>query len=175
MKSIPSFSATRLGAVSLGLMLVLSFHGNAAAQWKWKDDSGRVQYSDLPPPPHVAEDKILQRPHGAQRRGPAFVPPEAASAAAPALPASAPKGDPELEAKRAKQKEEEAAKRKAEEVKLAAARAENCTRAKRYVTSLQEGQRIGRTNAKGEREVLDDAGRAAEIKRAQEIVATDCK
>jgi hypothetical protein len=171
MKSIPSFSATRLGALSLGLMLVLSFHGNASAQWKWKDDSGRVQYSDLPPPPNVAEDKILQRPHGAQRRVPTFLP-EASSA--PAAPANVPKADAELEAKRAKQKDEEAAQKKAAEEKVAAAKAENCVRAKRYVASLQDGQRIGRTNDKGEREILNDSQRAVELQRAQGVVANDC-
>lgn len=176
MNSISSFSASRLGALSLGLMLVLSFHGNAAAQWKWKDDSGRVQYSDLPPPPGVREDRILQRPHGAQRRAPTFVTdPSASGTAAPAAAASQPQGDPELEAKRAKQKEEEAAKRKAEEERVALAKSENCVRAKRYVASLKEGQRIGRTNDKGEREILDDNQRAVELKRAEEVVAKDCK
>jgi hypothetical protein len=176
MNSILSFSASRLGAISLGLMLVLSFHGNAAAQWKWKDDSGRVQYSDLPPPPSVKEEKILQRPHGAQRRVPTFASdPAASGAAAPAAAASLPKVDPELEAKRNKQKDEEAAKRKAEEERVAVAKSESCARATRYVASLKEGRRIGRTNDKGEREVLDDNQRAAEISRAEGVAATNCK
>ena len=34
----------------------------AAAQWKWRDKNGQVQYSDLAPPNGVAERDILQRP-----------------------------------------------------------------------------------------------------------------
>jgi hypothetical protein len=35
--------------------------------------------------------------------------------------------------------------------------------------------RISQTNAKGEREILDDAQRAAEVKRIEKIIASDCK
>ena len=35
--------------------------------------------------------------------------------------------------------------------------------------------RIARTNEKGEREVLDDAARASEVKRAQSIIDSDCQ
>jgi hypothetical protein len=32
-----------------------------------------------------------------------------------------------------------------------------------------------RTNAQGEREVLDDKGRAEEMQRARAVIASDCK
>ena len=35
--------------------------------------------------------------------------------------------------------------------------------------------RIAQLNAKGEREILDDAQRAAEVKRLQQVIARDCK
>ena len=31
-------------------LLLLSLASTAAAQWKWRDANGKVQYSDLPPP-----------------------------------------------------------------------------------------------------------------------------
>jgi hypothetical protein len=34
---------------------------------------------------------------------------------------------------------------------------------------------LSRVNSKGEREIMDDAARAAEAKRLQEIMAADCK
>jgi hypothetical protein len=40
---------------------------------------------------------------------------------------------------------------------------------------LESGQRIARVNAQGEREVLDDKGRAEEMQRARQVMASDCK
>jgi len=185
MKSARQFPAVRLAVVALGALLTLSLSHPAFAQWKWKDQSGRVQYSDLPPPQSVSEADILQRPSGSARKAaPAFAPGSAQAAAAAmaasAAASSAASGpakavEPELEAKRRKAAEEEATKRRAEEEKQKAARADNCLRAKAQVRALDDGMRMARVNAKGEREVLDDKGRAEESKRARDIVASDCK
>ena len=40
---------------------------------------------------------------------------------------------------------------------------------------ISSGQRIARSNDRGEREVLDDAARALEQQRLQSVVDTDCK
>ena len=56
----------RLGVwVSLGL-LAWSLAAPAAAQWAWKDDNGRVVYSDRPPPSAVKADRIVRQPSNAQ-------------------------------------------------------------------------------------------------------------
>jgi Domain of unknown function (DUF4124) len=160
-------------AAVLGAVLALP----AEAQWKWRDKSGRVQYSDLPPPASVAEQDVLQRPGGAQRRGAVVAPPPAAPAsAASGVLTLAPKTvEPELEGKRRKVEAEKAAKGKAEDQRIAAARAENCSRAKGQLRTLDDGIRIARTNAQGEREILDDKGRAEERQRTMDILASDCK
>jgi hypothetical protein len=154
----------------LGLTLALP----ASAQWKWLDKHGQTQYSDLPPPAGTAEREILQRPNtGASRGSP---PPAAPASAASGAPQLAPKAvDPELEARRKKAEQEAADKRKAEEAKVAAAQAENCTRAKSQMRTIDSGVRMTRVNAKGEREFLDDAARAAEAKRTREVMASECK
>ena len=163
----------------MGALLALP----AEAQWKWRDKGGRVQYSDLPPPASVSEQDILQRPNGAQRQAAAAPRPAAAPASAASV-ASAASGvamlapktvEPELEAKRRKVEAEKAAKDKAEEQRMAAARADNCVRAKAQLRTLDDGIRIARTNANGEREILDDKGRADERKRTADIMASDCK
>jgi hypothetical protein len=51
----------------------------------------------------------------------------------------------------------------------------NCTQAKGYLGTLQDGIRITRTGANGEREFLDDKARADETKRARDVIASDCK
>lgn len=157
-------------AAVLGALLAVP----AQAQWKWRDKNGQTQYSDLPPPAGVAESDILQRPTVAQRGAAAAAP--AASGAASGAPALAPKGsDPALEAKRRQAEQEVAAKKKAEDEKVAIAKADNCLRAKAQMRTLDSGVRIARTNDKGEREFMDDAARAAEAKRTQGIIASECK
>ena len=55
------------------------------------------------------------------------------------------------------------------------AKIENCARAKQARTTFDSGVRVARTNAAGEREVMDDAARAAEVKRIQAVIDSDCK
>ena len=43
-------------ALLVGLA-VFAFSGGALAQWAWKDDNGRVVYSDRPPPAGVKSDQ----------------------------------------------------------------------------------------------------------------------
>ncbi len=149
----------------------------ADAQWKWRDKAGRWQYSDLPPPPDIADKDIVGRPPGARtaRTGAGPVAAGAASAASAPAPALPRAGEPELEAKRKAAEQAEADKRKADEAKLAAARAENCSRAREQLRTLDSGIRIARVNAQGEREVLDDAARAESTRRAREAVASECR
>lgn len=161
-------------ALLIAAVIGIALAGPASAQWKWRDGKGQVQYSDLPPPPGTPEKEILQRPAGSLvRSAPAAAPVAASAASAPPL---VPKGtEPELEAKRKKQEQDDADKRKAEEQRIAAAKAENCTRARSQLRTLESGVRMARTNDKGEREILDDKQLAAEQKRARDVIASDCK
>lgn len=161
-----------------------SFALTAFAQWQWIDKDGRKVYSDRSPPADILEKNILKRPGGFARA--AAVPEPSTGAADPASPAvsaaagkaSAPKlsgKDAELETKKKQAENEDAAKKKIEEEKLAKSNAETCERAKKYLGTLQSGVRIGTTNTKGEREIMDDAKRAEESKRTQGIVDGNCK
>ena len=147
----------------------------AHAQWKWRDKSGQVNASDRPPPLDVPAKDILARPAPEVRR--ALPEPAAASAAASAATTAnlAPAGDPQLEARRRAAEKEQASKAKADEERNKAQRDENCRRARGHVAALEGGQRIARTNEKGEREVLDDRGRADELRQARSVIAADCR
>lgn len=81
----------------------------------------------------------------------------------------------EVEARRLKAEQEQAAKAKGEAVHAAEVRAENCKRARGAQAALESGQRMARTNEKGEREVLDDRARAEELGQARSVVASDCR
>lgn len=156
----------------------------AMAQWQWLDKDGRKVFSDRAPPPEIQEKNILKRPGG--KLTPTVKPAaqditantDQATSASPALPTSAAKGvgvDKELEAKKKQAADAEAAKRKVEEEKIVKAKIENCARAKQAKVGLDAGIRISRMNSSGEREVMDETARAAESKRIQVIMATDCK
>jgi hypothetical protein len=174
----------RLSALARALApaLVLALAATAASaqpqqQWKWRDAGGRITVSDLPPPRDVADKDILQRPDPVVRK-PAPTAAGASAAASAASAAAAPAARPvdkDLEARKRAAEAERQAKAKAEEDKLAQQRAENCRRARSHITTLESGQRIARVNAKGEREILDDAARATEMRQAREVAASECR
>ena len=170
-----------LMAATAAMLVLVSLP--AEAQWKWKDKGGRIQYSDLPPPADTPDQDILARPSAPRRSNTA--PAAAAAASAPSSP-TAPPGtapaatpppkavDPEFEAKRKKAEGEVQAKNKAEEDRIAAAKADNCARARAQLRTFESGIRVTRTNDKGEREFLDDKQRADETKHAKDVIAADC-
>lgn len=155
----------------------------ASAQWQWTDKDGRKVFSDRAPPSDVLEKNILKRPGiGAKAMANPNTPSLASSpveaASAPQSAASAPKLsgiDKELADKKKKAEEAQAAQRKAEQEKVVKAKVENCARAKQAKANFDSGVRVSRINEKGEREVLDDAARATEVKRIQAIVNSDCQ
>lgn len=162
----------------------LPFALSAFAQWQWMDKDGRKVFSDRSPPADIQEQNILKRPAGSAR--PAAQPvPEAVAGGTPTGAASAPSvkvrvpklsgKDAELEAKKKKAEDEESAMKKVDEEKAAKARGENCDRAKSGLATLQSGVRMASVNAKGEREVFDDAKRTAETRRTQDVIDSDCK
>ena len=152
--------------------LLLAFALPASAQWAWKDQNGRLVYSDQAPPPSVKPTQIVRQPGGS---APGSV------AAAPA--ASDAKSDArgqktvaEQEAEfRKRQKERADAESKAQrDEQLLAMKAAECERQRGYLRSLEDGNRIFQTNTSGEREVIDDAKRDAEIRRVRESLIKNC-
>jgi hypothetical protein len=162
----------------LSVAITLPF--SVSAQWQWLDKDGRKVFSDRPPPDDVPAKNILTQPRAAAKVAVAAVAP-ASAASAPATPASAaasaPKAsgkDKELEEKKKLADAAEAAKKKEEAAKIAKDRAENCQRAKQALTVYKSGERVRQPNAKGEMEFLTDEARAAETKRTQEVVNSNC-
>ncbi|GAB1384851.1 hypothetical protein MASR1M50_31720 [Burkholderiales bacterium] len=166
-------------ALLLGLTLTAAIA--AQAQYQWVDKDGRRVFSDRPPPADIPAKNVLTQPRGARApqaapvAGPAASASEPASAAAAAPRPPAAGVDKALEEKKKQNEAAEAARKKADEERAAASRAENCKRAMSAKATLESGMRMARVNDKGEREVLDDAQRAAELKRVNAIIASDCK
>jgi hypothetical protein len=149
--------------------LFLAISGGAGAQaYRWVDQDGKVRYGDTPPPGVKATP--LKLPSGG-----ASVAPAAADAAAkgankgPLTPAEQEKEyrKRQAEAQKAREKEDK-------EQRDAAAKQENCARARETLAALESGQRIVRTRPDGERYYLDDSQREGEIAQARQSVNSWC-
>jgi len=146
--------------------LGMLFAGLAGAQqYKWVDQNGKTQYGDVPPP-GVKAQRLKPPP------GPAPAPGAAAKkdekgAAKPLSPEAA-----------YRKRQEDAQKEREKEMQgeqEASAKRENCTRAQEALRTLESGQRIARTDGKGERYYLEDAQIAQETARARQIVQESCR
>lgn len=163
--------------LTLGLTCLIAT--SALAQWQWIDKDGRKVFSDRPPPPEILDKSILKRPAG--RAAPlqsqtTIQEPSPAPAAKKTLDSPQLSGvDKDLLAKKKLADDAEAAKKKEAEEKLLKARVENCARAKGAKATFDSGVRVSRTNEKGDREIMDEAARASEVKRIQGIIESDCQ
>jgi hypothetical protein len=164
-------------AAALGIFVALP----AAAQWAWRDDTGRTVYSDQPPPASVKKEQILRQPAGNVLSAPSLPSTPAAPGTAPTSPAAKPAAtgprtvaEQEQEFRKRQQERADAEKKQAEEQALNARKKQECERARGYLRQLEDGVRIARTDAQGNREILDDAQRNAEMARAREVMAATC-
>ena len=155
------------------LALACAFATTALAQqYKWTDKNGRVQYGDAPPPGVKATP--LRPPAAAPAPAPKT---PAAKAADPKAAKKGPLTAAEQEAEYRKRQQDAAKEREklAQEQQATEATKENCTRAQEALRTLQSGQRVARTDAKGERYYLEDAQIAQETAKAQQAVQQWCK
>lgn len=146
---------------ALGMVILALMAGTAwgADVYTWRDASGKVHYSDSPPPGVEA-----QRMRGGV----------AVETAEP--PAKRPSLAEQERAFRQRRAEAEKSKEKAEKDKAESDEAKrNCDDARSQLGALESGQRMTRANAQGEQIHLDDQARAQEIERAQKSVKSWCK
>lgn len=132
----------------------------AAEMYRWVDKDGRVHYSDQPPPATIKQQKQMK-----QRVRPAGPTPSADT------PSYVDK-EADFRKRQVEQAEKQAADQKAQQA--AAEKQQNCERSRQHLATLQSGSRIARANAQGEREYLDEAQIAQEIREAQQAIAQWC-
>ncbi|HUL66006.1 MAG TPA: DUF4124 domain-containing protein [Burkholderiaceae bacterium] len=179
------WTVRRISLAAAAALLFGAFAMPALAQWAWRDSSGRTVYSDRPPPADVRSDQIMRQPGpGAQTLGTA---PSNTNAPA-AAPAPDAKGDGkepaksgpktlaerEMEFRKRQQESADAEKKQADEQARNDQRAAECERMRGYLKALEDGQRVARTDAQGNREYLDDDQRAAEVQRMKDGVSRAC-
>lgn len=150
------------------LLLPLLAAGNLPALaeiYTWKDANGVTHYSDVKPETEKA--KVLKA--GTQRDLPGTAPPtgDAKPEAAPA--------DAEAAFRKRRADAAEAQAKADKERRDAQTRKEACDAAQNQLTALRNGERMARYNSAGEKEVIDDAAREAEIARVQRSADAACK
>jgi hypothetical protein len=155
------------------LLAIAATGASAQAIYKWRDANGQTHISDTPPPSDVPDKNVISRPNRA------IVAHDAAAAASDTAPAAtANPADSELMKKKARldqDKAQAAAIEKAKtDQKQADARAATCAAAQQQARTMGLGGRIARVNANGEKEFLDDAAIANELKHAQDVAAQSC-
>jgi len=133
----------------------------SAQQYKWVDKDGKVRYGDVPPPGVTATP---------------MRPPPPGTAPAPAAKKDGEKPlSPEAAFRKRQEEAEKEREKQAKAGQEAQEKRENCTRAEDALRSLESGQRVARTDSKGERYFLDDAQTAQETARARQSVQEWCK
>jgi hypothetical protein len=149
-------------------VLLAAAAGASAQQYKWVDKNGRVQYGDMPPPGVQAAP--LRAPSGRA------APPPAATEEAKDQAKKGPLTPAEQEAEFRKRRDETEQQRQkqAKAADEAAARKENCAVAQNQLRTMESGQRIARTDARGERYFLEDAQVAQEAAKARQAVQQWC-
>lgn len=157
-------------------MLALAFTAVASlahAQYAWIDEKGIKQFSDMPPPAHIKQDRILKQP-GAEPRSMASNSKDSVHTPSPQIdksnvPLTIAEKNAEFNKRKMERVEQE--RKAAEKVAFNAAKAKNCERARNYNNSLKSGQRIVTTDSNGERIYLNDEQRAQEMREAQSVLA----
>lgn len=141
------------------LALTLALAPLAGAQlYKYTDKDGKTVYTDQPPA--AADSKQIR------------IQPSAGPTPAPA-PAAAPKSPQELQ--KARDADKGKAKKAEDEAKNAAAKQANCNVAKQQHQHYQDGGKIYKYNAAGERELMGDDDIEAARARSKRELDEACK
>jgi hypothetical protein len=147
------------------LILLMLSSANACAELnKWIDESGKVHYSDQPPPLNVKARTL---------RSTAVTSPADAAASAPAAPKTI--AEREAEWKKEQREKQSAADKAAKEQARKEERKNNCALSQQNLKTYQADVPVAEINAQGERVVLDDSKRQQRIAKAQQDVNTWCK
>ena len=143
--------------------------GSAAAQmYKWVDKDGNVSYGSTPPP--GAKTSKVKAPAADSAAAPAAASKDAKDAGkGPLTPA-----EQEQEYRKRQAEAQKDAAKAEQERRESAAKQENCERSKESLRMLESGQRIARTDGKGERYFLDEGQLAKEGASAREMVQQSC-
>jgi len=136
-----------------------SLAGSPAGIYKWTDASGKVHYSDIPPPQMQVQS--LKGVSAGQE--------ETTAQATRSL-------DEKNQAYQKRRDESEQARAKSEkEAEQARIKRENCDKARRNLSNLQNTPRPYTTSPSGQHSYMDDTARTQSMVNSQKAVSEYCK
>jgi hypothetical protein len=150
-----------LVVLTLALAPALALAQAQAHFYKWTDAAGNTQYSDQPPPKGTSYVRIEKE-----------LTPEVSTS-----PGASGKSAAEVDFELKRQQQAEAEKQKKDDTKEQEAEAKQaqCQRAQGRLKMFQDGGRLMRVNAGGEREFMSDDEIRDEVGKAQQDVDQQCK
>lgn len=154
----------------VALAVLLATATVAAQVYKWVDKDGKVQYSDMPPPPSVSKTDPKKLNTGANSAAPAA----ANTTATAAATAQKSPQDRSKDADKRRIEDAEKARKDEEAQKVARQNEERCRASTRYKGDLDSGRPIARNNDQGERTYMSDEERSTEIARTKSVMAESC-
>jgi hypothetical protein len=158
----------------------------AAAQWQWKDDNGRMVYSDRPPPTNISPSQMVKAPApkpvakpdakgDAAKNDPVAVAAANLKAGLPAQPAAKQSiADKDLESKKKALEAEQAEKKRATDSERDARNMAACEDTRASIRTMDSGVRVSQTKANGEREYMSDEARAKKTADLKRDLADNC-
>lgn len=152
----------------------------AHAQYQWKDENGRMVFSDKGPPSSVQYSNAVRIQPGrdtsnnnlATNAAPAPPPSGTATAKTPGRETLA---DRELDAKRKAKDKADADRKKKEDAEQTAKLDRACEEMKAEARTLESGVRAVTVNEQGEREFVSDVDRERRLDRIRRDIRDSCK
>ncbi|MCG2577689.1 DUF4124 domain-containing protein [Dechloromonas sp. XY25] len=165
-------SKSILVLVAAAATSVAAINAAYAETYQWKDSTGQTVISDTPPPSNAKSRRAIGAPQpSVVSEKPAEKP--ADDAKAPESPKTTAEKD--LEFKRRQQEAKDKADKQAKEAAADAEKKDNCERAKRNLTALENNQPMVTLDDKGQRKFMDTTQREQELERARRFIAESCK
>lgn len=146
----------------LALALIAAASVATAAVYTWKDASGRVHFSDTPPP--NSDAKSVKGASGGT-----------VSEAETSQPAAKTWQEKEQESRQKKAEQAQAEEKKKADQARAAEKERYCASLRKNIAMLERGGRVGSPNENGEFEFYTDEQMAAKAEQARAQLARDCK
>ncbi len=144
--------------LTLAVAALLVITAVNAEIYQWKDENGKTIISDKPP---VGAARL---PLKVEKDAPA-------SNAAPQKTTA----DREMEFRKRQKESQESADKTQKEQAASADKKENCENTRRYLQTLESGERVSKLDDKGERYYMEDAQRQQEIAKAKQNMQAACK
>ena len=159
--------------------LLASVSTTSFGQYQWKDDNGRMVYSDRPPPTSVSPSQMVKVPapkpvaKAAEKSADGGAAPKVADAKA-SVPIKS-LADKDLESRKKALEVDQANTKKLADGEREARNNAACEDTRASLRTIESGVKVSRMNEKGERETMSDEDKAKRTAALKKDLGEHCK